>query len=187
VLVARPVRHAAMFGLLALLLATCVEPESRPVDVSLKLTPAALGESISLQQRLDVEGHGRSAQLDVALEVDAARIDLVGLALGQRVLSLHYDGKTLQSWRHPMWPAQLRGEEVLENLQLTLWPVDAIRQALPIGWSVEESHLRRTIRQDGLAIMVIDYSALPLWSGKIEVINLQFDYRITIQSVPNEP
>jgi hypothetical protein len=35
--------------------------------------------------------------------------------------------------------------------------------------------------------MVIEYSALPFWGGKVEVANLQFDYRITIQSVPNEP
>ena len=186
-LVALPVRHVAVFGSLALLLAACVAPESRPAGVGLKLTPAALGESISLQQRLDIEGHGRSAHLDVALEVDAARIDLVGLALGQRVLSLRYDGETLQSWRHPMWPAQLRGEEVLENLQLTLWPLDAIRRALPMGWSIEERDLRRTIRQDGLAIVVIDYSVLPVWNGKIQFTNLQFNYRITIQSVPNEP
>ena len=186
-LLALPVRHVAMFGSLALLLGACVAPESRPAAVGLKLTPAALGQSISLQQRLDVEGQGRTAQLDVALEIDAARINLVGLALGQRVLSLHYDGKTLQSWRHPMWPAQLRGEEVLESLQLTLWPVDAIRQALPVGWSIEESGLRRTILQDGLAIMVIDYSGLPLWSGKVEVTNLQFNYHITVRSVSNEP
>ena len=86
-----------------------------------------------------------------------------------------------------MWPTQLHGEEVLENLQLTLWPVEAIRQALPTGWSIEESGLRRTILQDGLAIMMIDYSTLPFWVGKVEVANLQFDYRITIQSVPNEP
>jgi hypothetical protein len=187
VLVGLSIRDVAMFGSLALLLAACAEPESRPAGVGLKLTPAALGESISLQQRLDVDGHGRTAQLDVVLEVDAARIDLVGLVLGQRVLSLSYDGKTLQSWRHPMWPAQLHGEAMLENLQLTLWPVDAIRQALPIGWSIEESGLRRTILQDGLAIMTIDYSTLPFWVGKVEVANLQFDYRITIQSVRNEP
>ena len=186
-LLAVPVRHAAMLGSLALWLGACVAPESRPSAVGLKLSPAALGESISLQQRLDVEGQGRTAQLDVALEVDAAQINLVGLALGQRVLSLHYDGKTLQSWRHPMWPAQLRGEEVLESLQLTLWPVDAIRQALPVGWSIEESGLRRIILQDGLAIMVIDYSGLPLWHGNVEVTNLQFNYRITVRSVPNEP
>ena len=186
-LLALPGRQVALLGSLTLLLTGCVAPESRRGAVGLKLAPAALGESISLQQRLDVEGQGRSAQLDVALEVDAARIDLVGLALGHRVLSLHYDGEMLQSWRHPMWPAQLRAEEVLENLQLTLWPVDAIRPALPMGWSIEESGLRRTILQDGLAIMVIDYSALPFWSGKVEVANLQFNYRMTIQSIPNEP
>jgi hypothetical protein len=184
VLVALPVRHVAVFGSLALLLAACVAPKPRTGGVGLKLAPAALGESISLQQRLDVEGHGRSAQLDIALEVDAARIDVVGLALGHRVLWLHYDGETLQSWRHPMWPVQLREEEVLENLQLTLWPIDAIRRALPVGWSIEESGLRRTILHDGLAIVVINYSALPLWSGKVEVTNLQFNYRITVQSIP---
>jgi hypothetical protein len=37
-----------------------------------------------------------------------------------------------------MVPAQLQAEDVLENLQLTLWPVDAIRQALPSGWRIEE-------------------------------------------------
>ena len=186
-LVTVPVRQFAMFGSLALFLGACAAPESRPTGVGLKLTPAELGETISLQQHLDVEGLGRRAQLEVAIEVDAVRIDLVGLALGQRVVSLHYDGKTLQSWHHPMWPAQLRAEEVLENLQLTLWPIDAIRQALPSGWNIEQSGFRRTILQDHLAVMVIDYSALPLWSGKIEVTNLQLDYRITIQSVPNEP
>ena len=92
-LVTLSIRDVAIFGSVALLLAACAAPESRPGGVGLKLTPAALGESISLQQRLDVEGHGRSAQLDVVLEVDAARIDLVGLVLGQRVLSLSYDGR----------------------------------------------------------------------------------------------
>ena len=62
-LVALPVRYVAVFGSLALSLAACAAPESRPAGVGFKLTPAALGESLSLQQRLDVEGHGRSAQL----------------------------------------------------------------------------------------------------------------------------
>jgi hypothetical protein len=187
VFVALPGRQVALVGSLTLLLTGCVAPESRRAGVGLKLAPAALAQSISLQQRLDIEGQGRSAQLDVVLEVDATGIDLVGLAFGQRVLSMPYDGKTLESWRHPMWPAQVRAEEVLENIQLTLWPVDAIRQALPIGWSIEESGLRRTLLQDGLAIIVIDYSGLPVWSGKVELANLQFHYRITIQSVLNEP
>ena len=100
--------------------------------------PAALEASISLQQQLVVERHGRIDTIDAALEVDAARLDLVGLTLGQRVFALHYDGRDLQSWRHPSMPPELRGEDVLEDLQLTLWPASAIKQALPAGWRIED-------------------------------------------------
>jgi hypothetical protein len=72
------------------------------------LSPAALGQSISLQQHLTVERAGRTDQLDTALEIDADHLDLVGLAFGQRVMSLHYDGRQLQVWRHPMLPARYK-------------------------------------------------------------------------------
>jgi Protein of unknown function (DUF3261) len=168
-----------------LILGACVTPASTPARLGLRLSPAALGETISVQQRLNVQGQGHDRELDTALEVDPGRVDLIGLAFGQKVFSLHYDGKALRSWRHPMWPAQLRDEDVLEDLQLTLWPVDAIRQALPAGWRIEESGLRRTILQNNLPMMVIDYSGSPPWSGKVEAANLQFHYRLMIQSVPN--
>jgi hypothetical protein len=82
-----------------------------------------------------------------------------------------------------MLPAQLRDEDVLEDLQLTLWPVDAIRSALPAGWRIEESGLRRTLLREDTPVMVIDYSGQPRWIGKIELSNLRYHYRLTIQSV----
>jgi hypothetical protein len=103
---------------------------------------------------------------------------LVGLALGQRVLTLHYDGETLQSWRHSMLPTELRDEDVLEDLQLTLWPVDAIRSALPPRWRIEESGLRRTIFIDDMPVMVIDYSGQPRWIGS-RIIQPAYHYRLT--------
>jgi len=150
----------------------------------LRLPPAALGASIQLQQHLTVERGGHLDELDAAVEIDAERIDLVGLALGQRVLSLHYDGKTLQSWRHPMMASELRAEDVLEDLQLTLWPVEEIRQVLPAGWRIEENGLRRTLSAIDVPVTVIQYSGEPRWSGTIELTNLRYHYRLTIQSVP---
>lgn len=165
----------------------CAPSRSQPARLGLKLAPATLGESISLQQHLRVEREGRIDELDAALEVDPDRLDMVGLALGQRILTLHYDGRQLQSWRHPLVAEQLRGEDVLEDLQLTLWPVDAIRQALPSGWRIEESGRRRTLLFDGAPVMVIDYSGEPRWSGKIELANLRYQYRLTIQSAWSGP
>jgi Protein of unknown function (DUF3261) len=175
------------FGFLALAIGGCVTSVSQPARLGLKLPPAALGSSISLQQHLTVERGDRIDELDAALEVDPQGLDLVGIALGQRVLTLHYDGETLQSWRHSMLPTQLRAEDVLEDLQLTLWPVDAIRSALPPGWRIEESGQRRTLCLDDVPVMVIDYSGQPRWIGKIELSNLRYHYRLTIQSVSASP
>ena len=140
--------RGAVLATLALALAGCAAPPAGPARLGLKLAPAALGESISVQQHLKVERGGRIDELDAALEVDPAQVRLVGLAFGQRVLSLNYDGKELTSWRHMMLPTQVRAEDVLEDMQLTLWPAAAIAQALPAGWRIEDKGLRRTLYLD---------------------------------------
>ena len=165
----------------------CAAAPAQPARLGLRLAPATLGVSLSLQQHLSIERQGRVDELDAALEIDPERLDMVGLALGQRMLALHYDGRSLQSWRHPLVPEQLRGEDVLEDLQLTLWPIEVIEKALPAGWSIAEDGRRRTLRLLDQPVLVIDYSGEPRWSGKIELTNLRYRYRLTIQSVSNTP
>jgi len=167
---------------LACLIAGCATqaPQAR---LGLKLPPSALGATISLQQHLSVEREGRIDYLDAALEVDDRQLDMIGLAMGQLVMSLHFDGITLTSWRHALLPPQVRGEDVLEDIQLTYWPIDAIRAALPAGWRIEDEGLRRTLWSGDTEVMTIDYGALPRWSGKVTLSNLRYGYRLTIQSV----
>lgn len=159
----------------------------QPARLGIKLAPATLAEPIALQQHLKVERNGRIDELDTALEVDADHLELVGLAFGQRVLSLNYDGNELKSWRHVMLPAQVRAEDVLEDMQLTLWPIDAISKAMPAGWSIEDKGLRRTLYMGDTVVTVIDYSGLPRWSGTVTLENLRYHYRLTIQSAPTGP
>ncbi|NVD98563.1 DUF3261 domain-containing protein [Massilia sp. BJB1822] len=180
-------RAVAAAGLLAaVLLAGCATTPPPAARLGLKLAPQALGESISVQQHLRVERNGRSDELDVALEVDAAHIELVGLALGQRVLSLSYDGRDMKTWRHLMLPAQVKAEDVLEDVQLTLWPAAALRAALPAGWQIEEDAQRRILSLNGETIMRIDYSAPQRWLGTVVLENLRYKYRLTIESAPAE-
>lgn len=178
----------ALIGALAVLMLAgvpaCENSLPRGGRIGLKLPPSTLGASVNLQQHLTVDRNGRRDELDAALEIDPERIDMVGLVLGQRVLALHYDGKTLETWRHPMMTEALRGEDVLEDLQLTLWPADEIRAALPSGWRLEENGLRRTILEKDAPVTVIDYSGQPRWSGTVELQNLRFDYRLTIRTAP---
>jgi hypothetical protein len=87
----------AAIGLCALVVAGCAATPP-PQRLGLRLAPAALGVALSLQQRLIIERRGRSDAIDAALEVDAERLDLIGFTVGQRIFSLHYDGKEIQSW-----------------------------------------------------------------------------------------
>ena len=170
-------------GSLTLMLAGCASlPPPAPARLNLKLAPAALGETISLQQHLTVERNGRIDELDAAIEIDDKRVDLVGLAFGQRVLTLHYDGKALTTWRHVMLPAQVRADDVLEDMQLALWPVEAVAAGLPAGWRVEESGLLRRLYLNDKLVTTIAYSAKPRWNGFIKMNNLRYNYRLTIES-----
>ena len=168
-------------------LAGCASTPLLPARLGLRLPPSALGTSISLQQQLRVEREGRIDLLEAALEVDDEHVGMIGLAMGQRVMSLDYDGRTLKSWRHVLLPEQVRGEDVLEDIQLTYWPVDAIRAALPTGWRVEEQGMRRMLWSDDTQVMVIDYSTEPRWGGTVALSNLRYQYKLTIQSVPINP
>jgi hypothetical protein len=170
---------------LALTLAGCATAPPPPAArLGLMLPPAALGAAISVQQHLTVQRGGRTDDLDVALQVEPEAIDMVGLAFGQRVLTLHYDGVKLTSWRHAMLPSQVRAEDVLEDMQLTLWPVDVIAAQLPAGWRIAEQGLTRTLYLDGQPVMAIVYSGAPRWSGTVLVDNLRYHYKLALQFAP---
>ena len=174
----------AVFVMMVLLVGCATKP-SIPDRLSLQLAPADLGESIALQQHLTVERNGKMDELDAALEIDDSHLQLVGLALGQRVLSLSYDGNKLTSWRHFMLPKQVREEDILEDIQLTLWPLDSIRKALPPGWHIEDTELQRILTMDGNVVYRINYSSMPRWSGTVKLENYRYHYSLIIQSLPN--
>ncbi len=174
------------YGLLVLLILTgCATVPPAPDRLNLRLAPGDLGESIALQQHLTVERNGKIDELDAALEVDDNQLHLVGLAFGQRVLSLDYDGKKLSSWRHFMLPSQVREEDILEDILLTLWPLESIQRALPTGWQIEDNGLQRTLTMGNSVICVIHYSQLPRWSGIVKLNNLRYHYSLIIQSDVN--
>jgi len=175
---------------LCLGLSGCVTPPkpltAEPLRIGLELSPASLGQSLSLTQHLTIERAGTTQSLDAALDIDPKQLHLVGLVMGQRVLSLTYDGKTLQEWRHPRLPKEVSGANVLEDLELTLWPIAAIQPALPIGWSIEQQGLQRIVFFDHQKIVVIDYSGNERWAGTVTLTNVRYHYRLIIQSMANE-
>lgn len=175
-----------MLPLLACLLTACVTVPAAP-RWTLALPPASFGQTLSLQQRVTVERAGRSDTLDAVLDITPEQLTLVGLALGQRVLTLGYDGSKFNETRHPMLPDNVRGADILSDIELALWPAEAIRAALPAGWSLADDTTERVLSQHGRIVASIRYTANPRWQGRIELNNQQYGYRLTILSQPNDP
>ncbi|WP_230408570.1 DUF3261 domain-containing protein [Undibacterium flavidum] len=175
-------RLAISVGILVMLSACSEAPPPTAKRLNLKLAPATLGASISIQQHLKVERENKTDDLDAALEIDKERLELVGLAFGQRVLTVHFDGKEIKTWRHFMLPQQVRAEDVLEDIQLTLWPVEVIAQHLPPSWRITEIGRDRVLYENDTVIAKIHYSDEERWAGTVTLDNLHYKYRLTIQT-----
>jgi hypothetical protein len=162
-------------------------PPDQPGRLRLALSPASFGRTLSLQQQVHVETAGRTVDFDAALDIAPDSLTLVGMALGQRMLTLRYDGVRLDEKRNPRLPRDVRGADILTDVQMALWPADAVRAALPDGWAIVDSDTLRTFWKDAQEIVRISYDAVPHWSSLVTMRNLRYDYRLVIRSVSDDP
>ena len=149
-------------GAMALVGCSAMAPVEQHVDSRVTATPLlalpvqALPCTVALQQRLTVTPPQQSAQsLDALLEVDAHTLKLALFHMGQRMGTLQWDGQQLHTELSRWWPSVLPPAQVLSDLQLALWPMDAVQAALPAAWQVEENHsFRRLLHQREVRILV---------------------------------
>ena len=173
---------------LALALAGCsLTPAHTASPAFPVLAPATLGAAHSARQLL----HAAFGEHDLAFQcVIDARPDaftVVGLdALGQRWFSLHHDGRTLDTRLGPQAPQQLDPGRVLADLQLALWPLAALQQALAgSAWQVSEpAPATRRLRRDGRLVAEVHYAGSDPWQGQLWLSNFESGYTLSVESRP---
>ncbi len=165
-------------------LAGCATPGASDGGVpSLKLSPAALGRPLDLQQHITLRAAGHEQQMDVLLEADPARVKLAIVAMGQVAARIEWDGRTLTEWRSTWLPGSVSSARILNDMQLSLWPLAAVQAALPAGWQASEDHDNggtRTLANDGAAVLVVRHPSADV----IEIDQRRDHYQLTIVSQP---
>ena len=76
----------------------------------------------------------------------------------------------------------MSGELLLRDLQLVLWPSEALAKALPKRWTMVESGERRELRRDGALRIEIVHRGDARWLGHTELHDLRAGYRLSIDS-----
>ena len=171
-------RRRLLMSLVLAGLAGCATPPAAPTRPLLRLPPAALGRNLALQQQLLVHAGGQSRRIEVLLEADDQSVRLVLVNLGQTMARLDWDGRELVQTSVPGWPRAVSGEHVLSDLQLALWPAEAIRAALPSDWTLELRDGQRILRRGDQIAATVDYPA----PTHIDLVDRQQGYRIEIES-----
>ncbi|GAA0760439.1 DUF3261 domain-containing protein [Ideonella azotifigens] len=178
---------SVVLGLCACAAAPVAERHELPM---LRLSPALLTESASLQQRLRVtrldDGRVAAQSIDVQLQLEPGGLLLAAFALGQRVLLLQWDGQDLQEQRHAMLPASVDAAHLLRDMSLVYWPAASVQQALPQGWSFIETEAGRELRHDGQLAVSIRIDGPLLGRSQVQLRNLQEHYALQIESAPQE-
>lgn len=162
-------------------LAGCARPRvpTLPEPYALRLSPASLGRELALQQRMTLTVFGHTQQMDLALEADAQAVRLAVLAFGQTLARLDWDGRELKEQRAPGWPPMVTGARVLSDVQLVHWPADAIRAALPPGFSLQADEAGRVLASGSTPLVRVRYPA----PGTADLDNLAGRYRLRLESV----
>lgn len=149
--------------------------------------PKEYGCDLSLSQLISVEFQGTKQQLPVQLQLTGNDLVLAGFASwGSRLLSLDYDGLTLDTYVMAGLADTLPPpEQVLFNVMITLWPLEAWQSPLnSIGWTLTESDNHRILRDDvGNIVLDARYDSIAdKFSGDITLSSPNLGYVITIKT-----
>lgn len=147
----------------------------------LRLTPDSLGRNLAEQQLLTFSGPGiRPANIDVMLEVDTDSVRMAFLGMGRVMARMRWDGTALETTHAQGWPESVSQERILSDLQMALWPLSVIQEALPAPWEIVMTGHARRLREDGRDRIVFTETG----PGHMEIDYLQSGWRLTIQSQP---
>ncbi|MDD9195693.1 DUF3261 domain-containing protein [Aliivibrio sp. S3MY1] len=187
-------RYFRVFILSFILMGCASKPIKQPNQVEVAQgifvtlpQPDEYGSDLSLSQLISVEFQGSKQQLPVQLQLTGNDLVLAGFASwGSRLLSLDYDGLTLDTYVMAGLTDTLPPpDQVLFNVMITLWPLQAWQSPLDsIDWTLTENGNHRVLRDDaGNLVLDATYDSISdKFSGDIILNSPNLGYVITIKT-----
>ncbi len=159
-------------------------PIGREIILSLP-TPPGYPETVSLFQTATGRKDDRKVAFQAALELSPERVDVVILApAGPRVLSIAWTAAGVVEDRSLIAPEGLTGLNILGDIFVALWPIEAVQAALPAGTTASEEGGVRRIASGGRVVLEVVEG--PPGALRQTLRNLDFGYEMTIQTEADE-
>jgi hypothetical protein len=172
----------------ALLAACASQPDASPAraliapDVALTLpTPPAYPETRTIMQTARAKYGPTEAAFEAVVSLSPEQAEIVIAILGgPRLATISWDETGVHEERTPIAPPQVPTANILADLFVALWPLEAVAAALPEGVTVAEADGVRTISQGGTAIMIVTPDSTN--PARSVVRNEAFGYEVRVVS-----
>jgi hypothetical protein len=149
--------------------------------------PQALGYSIEVRQLIAARYRDELQSFEGLLSVAGDRLLLVALdGFGRRALTVEETGAGFTFTREKWVPASLDPANILADIAIIYWPVEAVRAGLAgTAAAVASAPDRRLITIGGREIIRVDYEAGEdhAWDGPVRYRNIAFGYELNLRSV----
>ena len=147
------------------------------------LAPPSAVSPRSASQVIHATYGTRNVTLRTAIEIDASRVSLVGVtATGQRLFTASYDGQAVTADASAFVPKEISPERVLADMQLALWPLDAVRAVRHDGEVTEPWPGLRRLTRDGKLAAEVHYASADPWGGRLWFVSFEYGYSLTIDT-----
>ena len=175
-------------ALISVLGCAALKPAPRPKDPGLfLLSPSEAGRELSLQQQLRFSRGKAVFEAVAAIEIDRQSMRLAALGpLGNRMLSLVWDGKNYSEEKDPRLPKELPLKLILRDIQLAYFPAEALQKNLPAGWTLKDGPKFRSLESGGEEIIRIRYDGSQRWNSPLIFEHLGLGYHLEVQPINND-
>jgi len=158
------------------------------------LSPKTFGRTINLVQVAQLETPEGNFELLFYLEISNELLTVVGvLPNGTRVFSVIYDGENIKSEGYKQVVNSLKPEYLLADLQLSLWPIEALRskwlnslECYKKGLCelfISPNGLERHLIDNEQVIITVNYDKKLPDVGKFDFKHHQRNYAILLETI----
>ncbi len=147
--------------------------------------PGPMLEPASADQAITAHFRDRSFSFEAQIQSSPSGIDLVAIdALGRRGLTAGWHNGRLEATRASWLPPIVRAADIVTDIAIVYWPLEAIAPALAAcGAVVKDQDGVRTISANGPDLLTITYGPGQGWSRPAHLQSHAFGLSIDIQSI----
>jgi len=127
----------------------------------------------------------RTFQSVISLSPDTVQV-IMTLPGGPRIMTIHWSAERVTTERTALAPSDLKGENVLADIMITLWNAASIGTALSSGATITEADGIRTIRIAGRDVITVRYNDKTDDTKRMVLTNHDFGYELAISSQRTE-